>query len=137
MNLIDPREKRYFGFVLAISILAWCVCSATIFLMFYAVVIGLFIWMANGLLVAQLKSNAVKVDAEQMPQLASVFARLCGKLEVSEVPELYILQSEGFLNALGKSRDATEWIGWRRSDGLTANVAMPNHFPPPCGTYRR
>ncbi|MEI8242518.1 MAG: M48 family metallopeptidase [bacterium] len=98
-NLTEPREEAYFIIALVFSILAWLACVVTIIPIAYVVVIGLFIWLANGLLVAQLKADAVLVDQTQFPALAGTFARVCAKLQVAKVPELYVVQSNGVLNA--------------------------------------
>ena len=98
-NLTEPREEAYFTVALVFSILVWLVCVVTIIPIFYVVVIGLFIWLANGLLVAQLKADAVLVDQTQFPTLAGTFARVCAKLQVAHMPDLCVVQSNGVLNA--------------------------------------
>jgi Zn-dependent protease with chaperone function len=62
-------------------------------------IIALFLWLGNGLLVAQLRADAVKVDGTQMAGLSESFAKVCKKLEIGQIPELYVLQSGGLLNA--------------------------------------
>jgi Zn-dependent protease with chaperone function len=96
---IDPREQRYFVVALVVSILVWLVCVATVTPLIYVGGMALFMWLANGLLVAELEANAVKVDSDQLPELAATLARACARLKVSPAPELYILQSNGLLNA--------------------------------------
>lgn len=98
-NLTEPREEAYFIVALIFSIMIWLLCVVTIIPIFYALFIGLFIWLANGLLVAQLKADAVRVVATSFPALAGAFARVCAKLQIAQVPELYVVQSNGVLNA--------------------------------------
>jgi Zn-dependent protease with chaperone function len=98
-QLVEPRESTYFTVAAVISILVWLICIVTVVPIFYILLFGFFIWLGNGLLVAQLKSEAVQVDQDQMPGLMETFRSACAKLQMTEIPELYILQSGGFLNA--------------------------------------
>ena len=98
-NLTESMENLYFAFALAISIVVWLVCAITIFPILIVGVLALFVWLGNGLLVAQLKADAVKVDERQMPDLAETLAKVCQKLEIGQIPDLYVLQSGGLLNA--------------------------------------
>jgi Zn-dependent protease with chaperone function len=98
-NLMAPGESTYFAIALVISCLVWLACVVAIFPILIIVALGLMVWLGNGLLVAQLKADAVKVEGYQMPELAGSFARACAKLQVKVVPDLYVLQSGGLLNA--------------------------------------
>ena len=92
-QLTDPQEKTYFGFALAFSILVWIVCVVTLIPILYVLGISLFVWLGNGLLIASLKAEAVKVDAAQFPALAQALSRVCAKLGVTPVPDLYVAQT--------------------------------------------
>lgn len=109
-NLREPREEGYFIVALVFSILAWLACIIAIIPVVYAVVIGLFIWLGNGLLVAQLKADAVQVNEAQFPALANTFARVCAKLEASRIPELYVVQSHGILNAFATRHCGRDFV---------------------------
>ena len=98
-NLTESREETYFTVALVFSILVWLVCVITIIPIVYVVLIGLFIWLANGLLVARLKADAVRVTQTQFPALADTFTRVCAKLQVAKAPDFYVVQSNGVLNA--------------------------------------
>ncbi len=98
-QLTDPREKTYFGFALVFSILVWILCVVTLIPILYVLGISLFVWLGNGLLIASLKAEAIKVDAAQFPALAQTLSRVCAKLGVTPVPDLYVAQSGGLLNA--------------------------------------
>lgn len=98
-NLTEPRENVYFRVALVISILVWLVCVVTITPIVIVGIVGLFVWLGNGLLVAQLKADAVKVEGDQLPELANTFTKVCAKLQIQKIPDLYVLQSGGLLNA--------------------------------------
>lgn len=98
-NMTERRENAYFGLALAISVAVWILCAVAIFPLLIFVIMALFVWLGNGLLIAQLKADAVKVDESQMADLSETFARVCRKLEIAQIPDLYVLQSGGLLNA--------------------------------------
>lgn len=98
-TLTLTREKVYFALVLVFSILVWLLAAMTIVIPMILVLVALFTWLASGLLVAQLKADAVRIDAHQFPSLADSLTRVCASLQVREVPELYVLQAGGLLNA--------------------------------------
>ena len=109
-NLTEPKENVYYRIALVISILVWLVCVVTISPIIIVGIIGLFMWLGNGLLVAQLKADAVKVEGDQLPQLAGTFAKVCAKLQIQQIPDLYILQSGGLLNAFATRHSGRNFV---------------------------
>lgn len=108
--LVDPREERYFVILLVISILVWALVVLTCFTLPYVLLIGLFLWMANGLLVARLRSEGVEVTPEQEPALYQALVEVCGKLGLTTIPRLYIIQSGGALNAFTTRHSSRQFI---------------------------
>jgi Zn-dependent protease with chaperone function/competence protein ComGC len=98
-NLTLPKERVYHRWVIAFSVLIWLGLAATIFGIFYAAIFAFFLWLGNGLMVAGLRSGAVKVSDQQMPALHAAFLEVCSRLSVSHPPALYVLQAGGVLNA--------------------------------------
>lgn len=98
-NLTVPKEKTYFGFVLLASIFICLAIVVSVIGIFYAVLFGLLIWLGNGLLAAHLRSGAVRVGPDQLPELDAAFCEVCARLGVNMPPRLYVLQSGGLLNA--------------------------------------
>ncbi len=94
-----PKESTYFTFVLIVSILVWVALAFSIVGLFYAAMFGVFFWLGNGLLIAYLRSEAVRVGPAQLPRLAAAFDEVCDRLQLKERPALYLLQSGGLLNA--------------------------------------
>jgi Zn-dependent protease with chaperone function len=93
------KEKTYLIFVAIISVLFWLVVAISIIGLFYLGLIILFAWLANGLLIARLRSEAIRVSREQLPELRETFKGVCAKLGLARSPRLYVLESGGFLNA--------------------------------------
>jgi len=98
-NLTLPKENTYFTIVLIVSILFWIGIALSIIGLFYAAFIGFFLWLGNGLLVAHLRSEAVRVDERQLPDLHRTFREVCQQLGVAQPPALYVVQAGGMLNA--------------------------------------
>jgi Zn-dependent protease with chaperone function len=95
-NLVHPREGIYFTALLILSCLLWlCLLIFILALPFVA----LAFWCIHGLLIARLRSESVRITPEQHPELHGTFTEVSRKLGLTEIPELYILQAGGFLNA--------------------------------------
>lgn len=109
-NLTVAKEKTYKVWVMIISILAWFVLAVTIFGVFYAALIGFFLWLGNGLLTAHLRAEAVRVNAEQLPALDAAFREVCARLGVTRIPALYVLQSGGLLNAFATRFSGRDFV---------------------------
>jgi len=109
-NLTEPREITYYRLALCISIIGWLICVVTISPILIIGILALLAWLGNGLLVAQIKADAVKADADQLPELANTLARVCEKLGLREIPELYILQSGGMLNAFATRHSGRHFV---------------------------
>ncbi len=98
-NLTLPKEGTYFIFVLILSVLFWALIAVSIIGIVYALFIGFFVWLGNGLLIAYLRSEAVRVSERQLPELYASFGKVCEQLGVVRPPALYVLQAGGMLNA--------------------------------------
>ena len=111
-NLSTGKESTYFTYVLILSILFWLVIAVTIIGAFYAIFIGFFLWLGGGLLVAYLRSEGVRVDERQLPELHATFGTVCQQLGVIPSPALYVIQAGGMLNAFA-TREA---VGFRSDE---------------------
>lgn len=101
-NLVSSKENFYKIILLVFSILVWlaiAVSFITIIPIFIVLVIAFLMWIANGLLIAHLRSEGVKVTSGQMPQLDTALRDACHQLGYLKIPDMYILQSGGILNA--------------------------------------
>ena len=79
--------------------------AALIPLAAYVILIILYLFFSLGVLVGYLKGNAVKVTQKQFPDIYKIVQDQCQRLDM-KVPDVYILQSGGVLNAF-----ATQFIG--------------------------
>ena len=109
-NLTLPKEQTYFIILAVFSALVWLLCIFSIVPIVGLLIGGFVAWLAHGLLIARIKSEAVKLDANQMPELAAAFSEICAKLNLNNVPELYLMQSGGILNAFATRHCARNFV---------------------------
>lgn len=109
-NLTSAREKRYYVFVVIVSLVVWALFACTIVGIFYAAVIGFFLWLGHGLLAAHLRAETIRVDERQLPELHKTFLEVCQQLGVSEPPRLHVLQADGALNAFAMRHAGRDFV---------------------------
>ncbi|MBA4137549.1 MAG: hypothetical protein C0518_09560 [Opitutus sp.] len=109
-NLNAAKERTYFFWVIALSLLIWTGLAVSIIGLFYAAMFGFFLWLGNGLLVAYLRSEGVKVGEAQLPELAATLRSVCAELGVAAPPALYVIQSGGMLNAFATRHSGRDFV---------------------------
>lgn len=119
---VHPKEKIYFAIKLFVSVIMYAVIfyiAAFLFttddprtnamapvLAIYVGVIILFIILNMGIFIGYIKGNAVKVSATQFKDIHMIATTQSEKLDLRAVPDVYIMQSGGILNAF-----ATRFFG--------------------------
>ncbi|CAN5634812.1 hypothetical protein BH09VER1_BH09VER1_15360 [soil metagenome] len=96
-TLTEPRERVYFAVVLILSVLIWAtlvICGLGLVILASA----LFLWLANGLLLARARSESIEVTCEQFPAIHQALQESCSALGLPEIPRLYLLPFAGTLN---------------------------------------
>ncbi|MBP2655269.1 MAG: peptidase [Firmicutes bacterium] len=100
MNLlVHPKEKFYFKLSLIISILIYLMLVLSIVGIVYiimGVVIG---FIVQGLAVGQIRGNGVRISESQFPEVYKLADQIASKMEIKQMPPVYIIQSGGLLNA--------------------------------------
>lgn len=107
---VSPREKRYYLVMFLVSIVVWLIALVSIVGALYVLCVALFIWFVNGLMIAHLKSEAVKVSDEQLAELNQSFKSTCQKLGCKKIPELFVMQSGGALNAFATKHSGRDFV---------------------------
>lgn len=106
---VHPKERFYFALMVVISLAAYLKLSLlaytyllqphTKIIMFY-VLFGLFFKLLMSiLLVGYVQGNAIKVTAEQFPDIYALLQQHAKTLNFKKIPAMYILQAGGVLNA--------------------------------------
>lgn len=105
-SLVHPKEKLYFSLSLGISLLMYLLMVVSVVGILYIVmgaVVGL---LVHGLFVGSLRGNGVKVSKDQFPDVHGITQKLSRDMGMQEVPDVYVLQAGGMLNAF-----ATRFLG--------------------------
>jgi hypothetical protein len=92
-NLTLSKERTYFTILVVFSGVVWLALIITIAPIIGLVIGGGLMWLVHGLFVARIKSEGVKLDANQLPELNRAFAQVCAQLNLLRIPELYLMQS--------------------------------------------
>ena len=95
-----PTEGLFTFLVVLVSIVAWIVLVVSIVGIVYALFFALVFFFAHLIFIAHVQGSAVKIGPDQFPELNESVERLSRKLGLRKVPDAYVLQAGGALNAL-------------------------------------
>jgi len=117
------KEKLYFALKLIISIFLYGLAVAFIAIkyeagfvsliyavLYYLLFIFLSLFIYKGLLLGYLRGNALKVTAKQFPEIREVVIDQTRKLQLKRVPDVFVLQSGGLLNAFASQFAGKNYI---------------------------
>lgn len=105
-KLIYPNERKYFVVATIFSILSYIsliVSIGGILLILFFLGLSFF---AHGLMLANIRTNGVKLSSKQFPIVFEKTKVLCEKMGMITLPDVYVMQSGGILNAF-----ATRFFG--------------------------
>jgi Zn-dependent protease with chaperone function len=105
-RLIYEKEKGYFILALLFSITSYIMLIFSIVGIIYIVIGALITLFIHGIMIGNIKNNGVKVNKNQFPQVFQTVESLCRDMQIKEVPEVYVLHSNGVFNAF-----ATRFFG--------------------------
>ena len=101
-----PSERPLFALCLLVSIALWLLALVSLIGIIYAALLGLFFFLVHLAFIAHVRGSAVRLSPEQFPELHQRVARMAVKLGMMRVPETYVMQAGGMLNAF-----ATRFLG--------------------------
>jgi len=104
--LIHPKEKVYFALCFGISILIYVALVVSVVGIAYIALGALIGLLVHGLSLGHLRGNGIRVSARQFPDVYELTQKLASELQMKEVPDVYIIQAGGVLNAF-----ATRFLG--------------------------
>jgi len=94
--------------LMIIGIALWIVFVISVIGLVYGIMLGLVFFFAHLSLIAHLRGSSVKLGPQQMPELYERVALLSRRIGMKQVPDVYLRQSGGLLNAFatrfGKAR---------------------------------
>jgi Zn-dependent protease with chaperone function len=105
-TLRTRKEKNLFAVCMILSIILWLMLLISILGVFYGLFFGVIVFVTHALMIAHIRGNGVKLSTEQLPEIYAKVVAAVQKFELSKVPDAYVLQAGGTLNAF-----ATKFIG--------------------------
>jgi Zn-dependent protease with chaperone function len=94
-----PSERPLFVLAVLVSIVLWVVLTVTIVGLAYAVAIGLFFFFIQAVFVAHVRGSGVWLGEDQFPELYARVQEIGRRMGMEEVPDAYLMQAGGALNA--------------------------------------
>jgi len=122
---VSSKEKRYLIIRILVSVLFYLMLAGGIaaYLMYsesavlaltvavaYILFIVLFLLLRVGFFIGYLEGNAIKVSENQFPDIHNIVQKQSQQLGLSSVPNVYLLQEGGLLNAFVTSFVGTNYI---------------------------
>lgn len=107
-ELVYRNETTLRTIALVLSIIIWLVLlvGTVGIVLLYILLIALFALIAHSALIAHLRGNAIRISSRQMPDLYQRLYRCSTQLGLEQVPEAYLVNGNGLLNAF-----ATRFLG--------------------------
>lgn len=100
-ELVYPRERLLGAITLVLAVVVWlALIVGTVGTALVLIGIGALVYLfAHSALIAHVKGNGVELSSEQFPDLHAQFIECCKRLEIAPLPQAYILNGNGVLNA--------------------------------------
>jgi Zn-dependent protease with chaperone function len=105
-SLIYPKERLYFYLALIVSIIIYAALALSVIGLLYIAIAVVFAFFAQGIFIGNIKGNGIKVSEKQFPEVYSIAKQLAAKMDLTPIPDIYVVQQGGLLNAF-----ATKFLG--------------------------
>ena len=117
-QLVYSRERILYGVMVVVSLgvyaglVMWSLAQPETGASYLiaAIVLPLIGWYAHGMALGHVRGNAVRVSDKQFPQLYRLTVAHARRLELKEVPAVYVLQSGGVLNAFATRFSGRDFV---------------------------
>lgn len=98
-NLVYPKENVYFAFVLLFGILTYIFLAFSLIGIIIGAALILLSIFLHSLMIAGIRRNGVKLGESQFPELYHKAVSTAKDMGLTNIPDIYIVESEGILNA--------------------------------------
>lgn len=105
-----PTEQPLFVVCILVAIIVWLLLIVSVIGIIYAVFLGAFFFVAHVLLIAHVRGSAVKLGPAQFPELHQAVARLAARVSLDPLPDAYVMQAGGALNAFATKLFGTNLV---------------------------
>jgi len=100
-SLRHPKEEVYFILGAIVGGFAWLLIIWLVILLFWvAIPIALALWILDQSFKAKLLGNSIRVSKEQYPEIYEIVERHCRMVNLKNIPNIFIINSQGAINAL-------------------------------------
>lgn len=94
-----PSERPLTISAFLIAAAFWLVLVISVFGVLYALLVASFFMIAHVMMIAYIRGNSVRLGPNQFPELYEAVATLSARVGLERVPETYLMQAGGELNA--------------------------------------
>lgn len=101
-----PNEGLLRWIIILVAIAMWILIAVSLIGIFYAVLLGTFFFFAHLGFIFHLRGNAIRLGPDQLPELHRRVEEIAHRVGLAKVPDAYVVQAGGSLNAL-----ATMFLG--------------------------
>jgi Zn-dependent protease with chaperone function/Tfp pilus assembly protein PilE len=98
-RFVSPKEDPLFVVGAIFSALVWLGVVVSIVGLVYALLGGVFFLAAHALFLAHVRTNGVRIDERQLPELHARVRAAASRLGLQAPPELFVISGGGLLNA--------------------------------------
>ncbi|EIM05992.1 hypothetical protein A1A1_13347 [Planococcus antarcticus DSM 14505] len=105
-NIQSNRETTYFVISLVFSIVIYALAAVSIIGIVIALTIFVILLFTNLIMLGSIRGNGVRIHERQFPDVYERVQVLAKQMELKKVPDVFVVQSEGALNAF-----ATRFFG--------------------------
>lgn len=105
-GLVNHKETTYFIMALLFSIFIYIFLILSLVGWIFLLIGMGFTLFIHGLMIGNIRSNGVRLSPNQFPEIYDKVSDLCNKMGIIKVPEIYVVESSGILNAF-----ATRFFG--------------------------
>lgn len=105
-SIQSNRETAYFIISLVFSIVIYALAAVSIIGIAIALTIFIILLFTNAIMLGSIRGNGVRIHERQFPDVYERVQVLAKQMELKKVPDVFVIQSEGALNAF-----ATRFFG--------------------------
>ncbi|SMB93696.1 Peptidase family M48 [Desulfonispora thiosulfatigenes DSM 11270] len=105
-ELVHRKERIFFILAIVVSIITYLSLIFSVIGIIFLSIGILFSLFLHALMLGSIRSNGVRLSPQQFPQIYSKVAELCKTMDIPIMPDIYVLESSGILNAF-----ATRFFG--------------------------
>jgi Zn-dependent protease with chaperone function len=95
----SPAEVPLRVALLITGVALWILIVVSLVGLLYGILLGIFFFVAHMSLIAHVRGSSIKLGPDQMPEIYARVVELSQRIGLNKVPDVYLRQSGGVLNA--------------------------------------